>query len=115
MASKKVKAALAAKNIGTNNREGFFSFTYETKGTVDNFLGKIKDEKGRIIFEIIENEDFNTLSLLTGKGKYMSNPYDTKGLAQYLWDRNIIPMDDEVRDGWKKKKVIPIDIVVKKM
>jgi len=105
---KKLKAKLEAiKNIR--------HWIFEVKGTYSpggdsNFEGKVKDDTGRTILTIVENEDYNQLTRLLRTSKYMQKLEDMKGLAEYIWDRNLIPISEEEKEEWKKKKHLPIDI-----
>ena len=90
-------------------------WTYETHGQynpngVSNYFGKLKDEGGRVIVSIRENEDYDQLSSLINVSKHMSHPRDMKGLAKWAWERGLVPMDKEERDKWNKKKIVPLDI-----
>jgi hypothetical protein len=90
-------------------------WTFEVSGTyipngISSFFGKIKDEKGQVVMIIKEDEEFNQLSRLLGTSKYMKKPNDMRGLAEYVFDRNLIPMTEEERNHWKSKKNFPIDI-----
>jgi hypothetical protein len=104
MPSKKAKKAI--ESVKSKIRQ----WTFETTGTRADFVGKIKDEKGKVILQIVENEDFNQLSRLLNTSKYMQNEHDMRGLAKYIWDRCLVPMEPEERDEWKKKRVCPVDI-----
>jgi len=93
----------------------YFQWTFEVSGTYNpdgdsNFLGKVKDEAGRVVMTIKEDPDFNQLSRLIRTSKYLTKPTDMKGLAEYIWDRNLLPMDPEDKAEWQKKKRIPIDV-----
>jgi hypothetical protein len=104
MARKKIKALLDKK------KSGIRQWTYEVVKTSTDYCGKVKDEKGRVVFEVIENIDYNVLSRLLNTNKYMSHEHDMKGLAKYLWDRGLVPMDDEEKEDWKKKKIVPVEL-----
>ncbi len=85
-------------------------WTFETKGTRRNFEGKLKDEKGRVVVTILENEDYNQLSRLLNTSKYMRDEHDMKGLTQWVWERNMVPMKMDEHEEWNRKKRIPLDI-----
>lgn len=110
MPSKKAKAAIAEV------KSKFRNWTFETSGElvpngVSNFIGKLKDENGKVIMSIREDEDYNQLSHLLLTSKHMRREDDMKGLAAYVWDRNLLPFEnDDEKDEWKQKKVIPLDI-----
>jgi hypothetical protein len=104
MARKKIKALLDKKKAGVRK------WTFEVLKTPEEYRGKIKDENGRVIMEVIENVDYNTLSRLLNTNKYMTNEHDMKGLAEYVWDRGLVPMEDDEKDEWKKKKIVPVEI-----
>lgn len=104
MARKKIKAALEAKKFGIRK------WTFEVRRDGSDFFGKIKDESGRTIMEVIENVDYNTLSRILNTAKYMTDEHDMRGLARYVWDRNLVLMEPEEKDEWKKKKIIPVAI-----
>jgi hypothetical protein len=92
-------------------------WTFETSGTYtlggdSNFVGKVKDENGKIVLIIREDPIYNQLSFLFKVTKYMDDLNDMRGLAAYLWDRNLIPLSKEEKEEWKKKikHSSPIDI-----
>lgn len=104
MARKKIKEALEAKKLGIRK------WTYEVSEKPGEYKGRVKDEKGLCILEIREDIDYNTLSRLLNTNKYMSNKHDMKGLALYLWDRGLVPMEPEEKEEWKKKKITPVEL-----
>src|ERR1035437_7625994 len=108
MVSKKAK--LAIETVKAKMRH----WTFETKGTfnpkgISDFIGKLKDDAGRTILTVKEDEDFNQLSRLLNTSKYMRSVNDMKGLAEYIWDRNLVIMEDEEKESWKKKRTVPLD------
>lgn len=107
MASKKAKAGLAAV------QDKYRKLTFESRGNKDEFEGKLKDESGRVILEILENEDYNQLSRILNTSKHMSNIHDMRGLATYVWERNILTFSNEEKKDWNKKNIVPIEIVEK--
>jgi hypothetical protein len=109
MPSNKAKKAL--KEVKSKHKQ----WTYEVSGNFNpggdsNYSGKLKDQNGRVIICIKEDSDFNQLSRLLVTSKYMRNEMDMKGLAEWVWDRNLLPMDSDERKEWRKKKVVPLDI-----
>lgn len=106
MPTKKAKAALAA------NKSKIHKLTYHVKGAKDteDYLGVLKNESGIVLFTILENEDYNQLSRLLSTSKYMKDEHDMKGLAEYVFDRDLLGLEPEEKEEWKKKKQIPIDI-----
>jgi len=92
-------------------------WTFETSGTYtpggdSNFVGKVKDEDGRVVLIIKEDADFNHLSRILKTSKHMKDLNDMRGLATYCWERNLILMTKEEKEEWKKKikHSLPIDI-----
>ena len=113
MAKKQTRTQKLIEAVKAKN----FQWTFEVKGSynpsgVSNFLGKIKDESGKVVMTIKEDEDFNQVTRLLKTSKYMKKLDDMKGLAEYIWDRNLLPMEPEKRDEWNKKKRIPLDITL---
>lgn len=106
MASKKAKAAIEAANAKIRN------WTYHVDERPGYYRGIVKTEEGLPIFAIIEDQDYNQLSRLLSTSKYMQSKTDMKGLAEYLWDRGLVPMEKEERDYWKKKKIVPLKITL---
>lgn len=108
MARKKIKALLDKKKEQTvgNIRK----WTYEVSDKPGKYIGKIKDNTGRVILVIQEDIDYNTLSRLLNTNKYMSDKHDMKGLARYIWDRGLVVMEEDEKDEWKKKKVVPVEL-----
>ena len=104
MPSKRAKAGLAA--VKSRIRE----WTFETQGDLKNFTGKVKDENGRGVIVIRENEDYNQLSMLLDKSKYMKDEHDMRGLSWYLCDRLLVPMTAAEKEAFKKKKFVPIEV-----
>jgi hypothetical protein len=104
VARKKIKDKIAAVNASARK------WKFETTGTPHNFRGMVIDEKGKFRFEILENGDYNQLSRLIGTSKYMKDAHDMRGLAQYLMDRNLVPMSDEEKVKWKDG-IFPISII----
>ena len=104
MARKKIKAALEAKKIGIRK------WTFEWFRNQSGFYGSIKDENGRTVMPVVEDIDYNTLSRILNTAKYMSNEHDMKGLARYVWDRNLVPMNPEEKEEWRRKKTVPVEI-----
>jgi len=84
-------------------------------GNISNFVGKIKDEKGKVVIILREDEDYSQMMHLIESSKYMKNINDMRGLAQWVFDRNLIPMPKEERDIWKKNKHLPLDIKLVKV
>jgi hypothetical protein len=109
MPSKKAKLAIAAVKSSMRHWTFEVKGTFNPKGTSD-FIGKLKDDKGRVIMTIKEDDDFNQLSRLLNTSKYMRAANDMKGLAEYVWDRNLVLMEEEEKESWKKKRVIPLNI-----
>src|ERR1035437_6174574 len=118
MITKRAKAAIEA--VKSKHRH----WTFEVKGTfctsgISDFLGKLKDENGLVVLTIKEDEDFNQLSRLMITSKYMRSVNDMKGLAEYVWDRNLVILNEdkeknrEEKESWNKKKIIPLDIKMK--
>lgn len=105
MARKKIKEALAAAQ--SKIRQWTFVVS---KSDPKDFSAVIKDEKGKTVLPILENELWNQMSMLTGKSKYMTDYHDMKGLATYVLDRGLVPLSTEEKFEWKKKKVSPIVI-----
>lgn len=90
-------------------------WTFEVQGTfvpngISNFIGKVKDEKGKVVIIIKEDEEYNQLSRLLRTSKYMQKPDDMRGLAKWVFDRNLVPLTTEEREYWLKKKHLPIEI-----
>jgi|ERR1035441_440747 hypothetical protein len=92
-------------------------WTFETSGTytpggTSNFVGKVKDENGKTVIIIREDADFNHLTRIIHTSKHMQDINDMRGLANYIWERNLIPMTNEEKEEWKKKirHSFPIDI-----
>src|ERR1700675_3469660 len=99
MARKKIKEALAAAQ--SKVRQWTFVVS---KSDPKDFAAWIRDEKGKDVLPILENEDWNQMSMLTGKSKYMKDYHDMKGLAAYVLDRGLVAMNETQQFEWKKKK-----------
>ena len=112
MAHKRLKQKLEAVN--SKMRHWIFETQGEYNPTgISNFVGTLKDDNGRIVMIFKEDEDFNQLSRLLNTSKYMRRVNDMKGLAEYVWDRNLVLMEEEEKESWKKKHVVPLDITMK--
>jgi hypothetical protein len=62
------------------------------------------------VVSIKEDEDFNQVSRLLKTSKYIQKLDDMRGLAQWVFDRNLVPMEQEEHDYWIKRKSLPVDI-----
>lgn len=108
MARKKIKALLEKKKEQSTDK--IRKWTYEVSEVPGAYKGKIKDDDGRVVLVIQEDIDYNTLSRLLNTNKYMSDKHDMKGLARYVWDRGLVVMEDEEKESWKKKKIVPVEL-----
>jgi hypothetical protein len=106
VANKRIKEKMES------TKKDFIKLTYSIVQDAKGFCGSVKDEKGRLILQIFEDEDYNQLSRLIHTSKYMSGPKDTKGLANYIWERGLVTVTKEDKAFWDKKKVIPIEITL---
>jgi hypothetical protein len=96
-------------------KEKRHQWIFEVHGTYvpggdSNFIGKLKDEAGKVVIQIKEDQDYNQLSRLFQTSKYMTSVRDMKGLAKWAWDRGLVPMATDEKAKWNKKKIVPLDI-----
>ena len=103
-----------------NAKKGIHQLIFEVKGVYNpkgnsNFVGTVKDDKGKVLLLIKEDEDYNHLTSLLNTSKYMNKLEDMCGLAEYVYNRNLIPMNDEEKEEWRKKKRIPVEITLKRI
>jgi hypothetical protein len=101
----------AAQKIEAKHHQWTFEIQgkYNPSG-ISNFFGKLKDEGGRVIVTIRENEDYNQISRLLMTSKYLTSIRDMRGLARWAWDRGLVQMNKEEKEKWNKKKIVPLDI-----
>jgi hypothetical protein len=112
--SKNLQAKMENAKKGIHQLVFEVTGTYNPKGT-SNFLGSVKDEKGKVLLLIKEDEDYNQLTRLLNTSKYMNKLEDMRGLAEYVYDRNLITMDEEEKEEWRKKKRNPVEITLKRI
>jgi hypothetical protein len=112
------EAKKAKKKVEDKHHQWIYETTGKyVPGGVSNYIGKLKDEGGKIVVIIREDMDYNQLSRLLNTSKIMSHARDMKGLSTWCWQRGLVPMAGETEEDreaekamWNKKKIIPLDI-----